>query len=158
MKTLRIAFFTIREIVKQRKSLACFTPREIWRLFAESETKKIIRRFRLKQSDGLHGAQVCIENDGDLSYWTRECKRTGHELVFSYHVNDMYNLGIDEYDVYQVVPHTAESEAKRAARRSSVRRSCSPRAFALSRRGRWNTGRGASDAHILAIRATPRTQ
>ena len=110
MKTLRTAFFTIRELIRQRKSLVCFTLREIWRLLAEGEANKVIRRFRLKQSDGLHCAQVCIENDGDLKYWTRECKRAGYELVFCYHVDDMYNLGIDEYDVYQVVPHTAESE------------------------------------------------
>ena len=116
MKTLRIAFFTIRELIKQRRALVRFTPREIWRLFAESETKKIIRRFKLKQSDWVHAAQVCVYDNDDLKYWTRECKRTGHELVFSYHVNDMYNLGIDEYDVYQVVPHTAESEAQQCTR------------------------------------------
>jgi len=40
MKTLRIAFFTIRELIKQRRALVRFTPREIWRLFAESEAQR----------------------------------------------------------------------------------------------------------------------
>ena len=112
MKTLRTALFTIRELIRQRLALVRFTPREIWDLFAESEAK-IKRRFKLKQSDWVHAAQVCVYDNDDLLYWARECKRTGHELVFDYHVDDMYNLGIDEYDVYQVVPHTTESEAQR---------------------------------------------
>jgi len=41
MKTLiRTARFTIRELIKQRRALVCFTPREIWRLFAEGEAKR----------------------------------------------------------------------------------------------------------------------
>ena len=36
----RTALLTIRELIKQRRALVRFTPREIWRLFAESEAKR----------------------------------------------------------------------------------------------------------------------
>jgi len=40
MKAFRTAFFTAIELIKQRRALVRFTPREIWRLFAESEAKR----------------------------------------------------------------------------------------------------------------------
>ena len=40
MKAFRTAFFTAIELIKQRLAVVRFTPREIWRLFAESEAKR----------------------------------------------------------------------------------------------------------------------
>ena len=40
MSTLRTAFFTAIELIRQRKDPVRFTPREIWRLYAESEAKR----------------------------------------------------------------------------------------------------------------------
>ena len=63
------------------------------------------QRFVLNKSDGVHCAQVLIYDTSDREYWETECLRTGHVLVWDYHVPaNAFGYSDPEHDTFQIRP------------------------------------------------------
>ena len=74
----------------------------------------INERFELQMSNGETCSQILVYNERDLEYWTDQAKKTGHLIVFDYHVpEDAMGYFRPAHDTYQIFPPEQKDKFKK---------------------------------------------